>query len=67
MELHNLKIEGMGSNHCVMAVRNVINRQEGASIENIGIGAATVKIDETRTSRQELVNAIEKMGYKVKN
>jgi copper chaperone CopZ len=67
MELHNLKIEGMGSNHCIMAVRNIITRQEGASIENIEIGAATVKIDEKRTSRQDLVRAIEKMGYKIKN
>lgn len=65
MEKHSLKIKGMGSDHCVMLVKNIIARQEGAAIGHIEIGRADISIDETRTSGAALVAATEKMGYKV--
>jgi copper chaperone CopZ len=65
MEKHSLTIKGMGSQHCVMVVKNIIAKQEGALLDDIEIGKANITIDETKTSRQEVVTAIEKMGYKV--
>jgi copper chaperone CopZ len=65
MEKHSLTIKGMGSQHCVMVVKNIIAKQEGATLDSIEIGKADISIDETKTSRQQVVSAIEKMGYKV--
>ncbi len=55
----------MGSQHCVGVVKNIIQKQEGVSLDSIEIGKADITIDETKTSKKELVSAIEKMGYKV--
>lgn len=65
MEKHSLKINGMGSQHCVMVLKNIITKQEGAILDSIEIGKAGITIDETKTSKKEVVAAIEKMGYKV--
>jgi copper chaperone CopZ len=65
MEKHSLKIKGMGSQHCVMVVKNIVAKQDGAAIDHIEIGKADISIDETKTSKTAVINAIEKMGYKV--
>jgi copper chaperone CopZ len=67
MKTHTLAIKGMGSNHCVMVVKNIIGRHNGADIESIEIGSATIRLDETQTSKEAVVEAIEKMGYKVES
>lgn len=66
MEKYSLTIEGMGSRHCVMVVKNIIQNHEGAAIDNIQIGKADITIDESKTTKQAVAAAIEKMGYKVK-
>jgi copper chaperone CopZ len=65
MSIHTLNIKGMGSDHCIMVVKNIIGKQDGANIENIRIGQATISIDETKTTKEKIVAAIERMGYKV--
>lgn len=42
MKTLDLKINGMGSAHCVGVVKNIVNKQDGATIENIEIGKAQV-------------------------
>ena len=65
MEKHSLIIIGMGSQHCVMVVKNIITTHQGASLDAIEIGKADITIDNSKTSVQNITNAIEKMGYKV--
>ncbi len=65
MEKHTFKISGMGGQHCVMVIKNIIAQQEGATLVDIAVGSAAVNIDETKTSAQALAAAIEKMGYQV--
>lgn len=65
MKTHTLNIKGMGSDHCIMVVKNIVSKQEGANIESIKIGQAVISIDESKTSKESVVAAIEKMGYKV--
>ena len=65
MEKHSLAIKGMGSQHCVTVVKDIIAKQEGVLLEDIEIGKASIAIDETKISKREIVTAIEKMGYKV--
>jgi len=36
-------------------------------MESIEIGTATVRVDETKTSKEAVVAAIEKIGYKVES
>ena len=55
----------MGSQHCVMVVKNIITTHEGAGLDAIEIGKADISIDNSKTSIQNITNAIEKMGYKV--
>ena len=65
MEKHSLIIKGMESQHCVMVVKNIITTHQGASLDAIEIGKADITIDNSKTSIQNITNAIEKMGYKV--
>ncbi|MGB4845329.1 MAG: heavy-metal-associated domain-containing protein [Ferruginibacter sp.] len=65
MEQHLLTINGMGSQHCVGVVTRIISALDGASIDAIEIGKANISIDESKVSKQTVVDAIEKMGYKV--
>lgn len=65
MEKHSLIIKGMGSQHCVMVVKNIITSHEGVGLDAIEIGKADISIDSSKTSIQNITNAIEKMGYKV--
>lgn len=65
MEKHSLIINGMGSQHCVMVVKNIITTHEGVNLDAIEIGKADINIDNSKTSIQNITNAIEKMGYKV--
>ena len=55
----------MGRQHCFTIFKNIIAKQEGASLDDIEISTANITIDETKASRREIVTAIEKMGYKV--
>jgi copper chaperone CopZ len=65
METLDLKINGMGSAHCVGVVKNIVNKQDGAAIENIEIGKATVNYDPGKVSPETIIQEIEKVGYKV--
>jgi len=65
MKTLDLKINGMGSAHCVGVVKNIVNKQDGAAIENIEIGKFKVNYDPQKVSPKTIVQEIEKMGYKV--
>ncbi|MBN8676217.1 MAG: heavy-metal-associated domain-containing protein [Chitinophagales bacterium] len=65
MQTHSLKINGMGGEHCVMLIKNIVSKIEGASISHIEVGRADIEVDESRASKANVVAAIEKMGYKV--
>jgi len=55
----------MGSQHCVMVVKNIITTHKGAGLDAIEIGKAEISINNSKTSIQKITMAIEKMGYKV--
>lgn len=65
METLNLKINGMGSAHCVSVVKNIIVKQEGVAIEHIELGQATVSYNPEQVKPESIIQEIEKMGYKV--
>jgi copper chaperone len=60
-----LKIEGMSCKHCVMSVEKAISSVEGTRSSDVSVGSASVTYDETKTSREAIVSAVQNAGYKV--
>ena len=65
METLQLNIEGMGSAHCVMIVKNTVSKLPGTEISTIEVGKAQINYDKNKTSPDQIIGAIEKAGYKV--
>lgn len=65
MKTETLTIEGMSCDHCVRAVRGAIEGLPGAVATRVEVGRAEVSYDETKTSRDVLLQAIEEEGYRV--
>jgi copper chaperone CopZ len=60
-----LKIEGMSCQHCVQNVKKALDSTDGVTSSDVAIANAAIVIDDTRTSRDKVVAAVEKAGYKV--
>jgi copper chaperone len=65
MKSHELTIEGMSCNHCVMHVKKELSKVEGLVIEDVQIGKARVQYEETSVSPQRVAQAIDDAGYKL--
>ncbi|NOY64630.1 MAG: heavy-metal-associated domain-containing protein [Nitrospirae bacterium] len=65
MALENVKIEGMSCEHCVARVKKAIDAIDGVLKSDVSIGSATVEYDDAKTGRDQIVKAIEGVGYKV--
>ncbi len=63
MERMTLSIEGMSCGHCVHAVTEALKRVEGAVVEQVEIGSATVHFDPAKTSADVLIDAVSDEGY----
>ncbi len=62
----DLAIEGMSCQHCVMRVKKAVDQLPGVSQTDVSIGTARISYDETKIKEKDLVDAVEKAGYKVK-
>lgn len=60
-----LEIEGMTCEHCVRAVRGRLERTPGVQVEAVRVGAATIRLDDARTSLDQVEDAISDEGYTV--
>ncbi|MDT8369793.1 MAG: heavy-metal-associated domain-containing protein [Longimicrobiales bacterium] len=63
MTTTHLTIEGMSCDHCVRAVRSALEGVEGASVEAVEIGSATVRHDAARLPADRLADAVSEEGY----
>ena len=63
-----LAIEGMHCNGCVRSVTNAIKRVIGVNEATVSLpeNSATVLFDDSITTSDDLLKAIEKAGYEVK-
>lgn len=59
-----LKIEGMHCDGCVRRVNALLKRVEGVEVEQVVVGAATVKLPEG-VARREVEQALEGGGFQV--
>ena len=62
-----IEIEGMSCQHCVMRVRKALEATTGVTALDVVVGKADVTFDDSTVSREALVQAITKAGYKVKD
>jgi len=65
MKTAELKIEGMSCGHCVMAVTKELKSLTGVEVDDVQIGSARIRIDESTVAVEQLNKAVEKAGYKV--
>lgn len=61
-----IAIEGMTCQHCAMAVKKALGGVPGILENNVQVGSASVKYDESKVSKEDIEATIEKAGYTVK-
>ncbi len=63
MKSHELTIEGMSCNHCVMHVKKELGKIDGLVVEDVQIGKAHVQYEGSSISSQRIAQAIDDAGY----
>lgn len=65
MKSQELKIEGMSCGHCVMSVKTELGKVPGIVVDEVQIGKAKIRYDESTVTEQALARAINEAGYKL--
>ena len=65
MDRITLGIDGMSCGHCVAAVTKELAGVNGVAVEDVRIGAATVRYDPALSSPERIADAIGDAGYTV--
>lgn len=65
MKSHDLTIGGMSCNHCITHVKIELSKVTGLEIEDVQIGKARVRFEESSVSTDRLAQAIEDAGYRL--
>jgi len=60
-----LAVSGMSCDHCVMHVKEALSAMTGVQVEDVQIGSAKIRMDESMVSRDALAAVIEKAGYQL--
>lgn len=63
MKSRTYRIDGMTCNHCVMSVRKALSGVEGLEVEDVRIGEADVRIDESPATEQRMRDALRDAGF----
>ncbi len=65
MKSHELTIEGMSCQHCVMHVKKELGKISGLVIEDVQIGKARVQYDDAQIPPKRLEDAVQAAGYRL--
>lgn len=65
MKTHELTIEGMSCDHCVMHVKKELSKVTGLEIQDVQIGKAHVRYEDGRVAPERVAQAVEDAGYKL--
>lgn len=58
-----LTIDGMHCGACVRRVTVALQKVEGVEVEKVDVGSAQVKFDAGKTSKEEVVDAVNGIGF----
>jgi copper chaperone CopZ len=61
-----LQIEDMSCGHCVHAVSTALEAHPGVTVEDVKLGAATVKADLDVTTPEAIAQAVRNAGYETR-
>ena len=61
--LTHVRVDGMTCQHCVRAVDQRLRKTPGVEVTGVTIGSADVQFDPSRTSVDEISEAIADEGY----
>jgi copper chaperone len=62
----HLTIEGMHCGSCVRRVTSALTNVDGVRADKVAVGSATVEYDSQQVDRDEIIEAIENIGFSVK-
>ncbi len=65
MKTQTLRIEGMTCNHCVMSVRRQLAGIDHLEVDDVRIGSAIVRYDETVVKPEDIDSAVAAAGFVV--
>ena len=63
MKKLELKIKGMSCHHCIASVKGALEKVDTVIVEEVTIGNARVRYDESKVTPQQLEQAVEQAGY----
>jgi copper chaperone CopZ len=63
MKQKELKISGMTCRHCIASVKEALEQLPGVEVQEVQIGRASIRYDETTVSESALAAAIAAAGY----
>ena len=61
-----LSIEGMHCGACVRRVTNALTNLDGVQVDSVEVGSARMKYDGRRISPEEIVAAVDRLGFTAK-
>jgi len=61
-----LEISGMSCQNCVRHVTTALQDVPGVTVREVGIGSASVAVDDTRTTDQAVIDAVQDAGYEAR-
>ena len=65
MKSHELTIQGMSCDHCVMHVKQALDGVDGLEVEDVQIGKARVWFDDEEVVKPLIAEKIDEAGYKL--
>ena len=63
MDSLTLRIDGMHCGACVRRVTQALQKVDGAEVEEVRLGAARVRVQNSETAQSHLLDSIAKAGY----
>ena len=60
-----LRIGGMSCVHCERAVHGALSAIPGVELDHVQIGSATLRFDPTKATVDQLIAAVNDVGYEV--
>jgi copper chaperone CopZ len=67
MQEREIRIEGMSCQHCVMSVRESLQKVQGITVKVVRVGAVVFGADDPETALDRVRTAITDAGYKPTN
>lgn len=65
MKTETFKVEGMSCGHCVMSVKKELGKLPNVTVEDVQIGSARLRFDESKVTREDVAKAVEEAGYQL--